>query len=205
MSGVGQPTDRLSDGNGRFFDEHRQPTNASSIPDSAKRVSLPASESTDVPGSRLIRMVVFSASGSRPASCPVRRAIDHKWPAASSGSPSNPSQPVLLRPTRRIAASLARPIHMGGPSAWTGRRSAWTGGSERNSLSQDTGLVVHHACRNASRSSSICPRRCQSALWPMSCSFFIHPSPTPTSRRPSMSTSSVVSSRARCGGSCRTC
>ena len=62
-------------------------------------------------------MAVFTASGSRPASCAARRAIDLKWSAASSGSPSNPSQSVPLRPTRRIAASLAPPIQMGGPPA----------------------------------------------------------------------------------------
>jgi hypothetical protein len=42
------------------------------------------------------------------------------------------------------------------------------------------------------------PSRCGRTV---SCSSFIHPSPTPTSRGPSLSTSSVVSSRARCGGS----
>jgi hypothetical protein len=71
---------------------------------------------------------------------------------------------LAARPTRRIAASLAPPIQMGGPPAWAGGRSAWTGGKVKISLSHDTGLVVHHACRNASVSSSILPRRCQSAL-----------------------------------------
>nr|WP_234307385.1 MULTISPECIES: hypothetical protein [unclassified Streptomyces] len=52
-------------------------------------------------------------------------------------------------------------------------------------------------------SSSILPRRLQSALRATSYSCFIHPTPTPTPtpRRPPLSTSSVVNCRARCGGS----
>src|SRR5215207_1225254 len=49
----------------RLVNTAKASKNASSTPDSAYRCNLSASEPTDVPGSRLIRMAVFSASGSR--------------------------------------------------------------------------------------------------------------------------------------------
>jgi hypothetical protein len=87
----------------RRGDRVRRPRNVKGSGDQrSHEVELLADKEIRLPGSRVIRMAVLSAPGSRPASSAARRATDHQWSTTASGSPSNASQPTPLRPTLRI-------------------------------------------------------------------------------------------------------